>query len=64
MVVARGTRKVDIWYLDPQDARQRVVIEGNEGSYEIAEGVVRVYRGDRTLIVPLSRVVLIDERLD
>ncbi len=64
MVVARGTRKVDIWYLDPNDTKQQVFINGSEGSYELADGVLRVYLGDRTLIVPLARVILIDDRLE
>ncbi len=64
MVVARGTRRVDIWYLDPQDAKQQVFINGDQGSYEVTGEVLRVYLGDRTLIVPLARVILIDDRLD
>ncbi len=64
MAIARGTRKVDIWYLDPQDQKQQIVIDGAQGSYEVAEGVLRIYLGDRNLVVPLSRVVLIDEHID
>jgi len=64
MVIARGTRKVDIWYLDPNDTKAHVVIEGEQGSYEMADGVVRVYVGDRTLIVPLTRLIMIDEHLE
>ncbi len=63
MVIARGIRTVEIWYLDPDDAKQQVVIEEGRGRYEIADGVLRVYLPDRTLIVPVPRVVLVDERL-
>lgn len=63
MVIARGVRTVEIWYLDPDDAKQQLVIEEGKGRYEIADGVLRVYLADRTLIVPVPRVVLVDERL-
>lgn len=64
MVVARGTRKIEISYLDPNDTKQQVIIEGDQGRYEVGEGVLRVYLGDRTLVVPLSRMIMIDDRLE
>ena len=64
MVVARGTRKVDIWYLDPQDTKQQVFIDDGQGRYEIAESVLHVYLADRTLVIPIARVILIDDRLE
>jgi hypothetical protein len=64
MVVARGIRKIEIWYMDADDTKQHVAIEGDEGGYEIAAPVARIYRGDRTIIVPLSRLIMVDDRLD
>ena len=64
MVVARGIKKTQIWYLDADDAKQHVSLEGDEGGYEIVAPVVRIYQGDRTIIVPLSRLIMIDDRLD
>lgn len=64
MVVSRGVRKIEFWYLDPQDAKQEIVIEGDNGEYEVTGGVVRIMRGDRTIIVPLSRLIMIDDRFE
>ncbi len=64
MVVARGARKIDIWYLDQQDTKQQVFIDDGQGRYEIGGGVLRVYLGDRTLVIPIARVILIDDRLE
>jgi len=50
--------------MDADDTKQHVAIEGDEGGYEIAAPVARIYRGDRTIIVPLSRLIMVDDRLD
>ena len=50
--------------LDPQDTKQQVFIDDGQGRYEIAESVLHVYLADRTLVIPIARVILIDDRLE